>query len=85
MELGKNIKEARRRLKITQAELAAKTGVSRTTMSQLEGGTITDIGIRKVIRILEYLGLEISVRPAGSPPTLDELSAERAAQGRQKT
>ena len=77
--LGKKIRDARKHLKISQAELAGKTGISRTSLSQIERGSIQDIGIRKVIRILEYLGLEISVRPAGAPPTLDELTAEKEA------
>ena len=85
IELGGKIKEARRRLKITQAGLAEKTGVSRTTINQLENGTISDIGIRKVMHVLEYLGLELTVRPAGSPPTLDELTAEWESAEREKT
>jgi transcriptional regulator with XRE-family HTH domain len=50
--------------------------MSRTTISQIENGTIQDIGIRKIIRILEILDLELRTRSAGSPPTLDELREE---------
>ncbi len=82
IRLGEKIKEQRKRYKISQAELAQRTGISRTSLSQLESGTITDIGIRKVMRILEYLGLELTVRPAGAPPTLDELREEREAEKR---
>lgn len=74
--LGKHIRDERRRLKMSQAGLARKTGISRTSLSQLESGVISDIGIRKVMRILEYLGLEFAIRPAGAPPTLDELQEE---------
>lgn len=77
--LGKHIRDGRKRLKMSQAELAHKTGLSRTSLSQLENGDISDIGIRKVMRILEYLGLELAVRPAGAPPTLDELQEELRA------
>lgn len=80
--LSKVIREQRKRYKISQAELAGKTGISRTSLSLLETGTITDIGIRKVIRILDYLGFELAVRPAGAPPTLDELCEEREAEKR---
>lgn len=82
IRLGEKIKEQRKRYKISQAELARKTGISRTSLSQLESGTITDIGIRKVMRIFEYLGLELTVRPAGAPPTLDELREDREAEKR---
>lgn len=81
-QLGEKIREQRKRYKISQAELARKTGISRTSLSQIESGTITDIGIRKVIRILDYLGFELTVRPAGAPPTLDELREEREAEKR---
>jgi hypothetical protein len=37
---------------------------------------VPEIGVRKLIRILEYLGLELRVRPAGNPPTLEELREE---------
>jgi transcriptional regulator with XRE-family HTH domain len=55
-------------------------GISRKTLGQIETGTVTDIGIRKVERVLEVLGLELSVRPAGAPPTLEELQKENGPQ-----
>lgn len=61
---------------MTQAELASLLGMSRATISQIESGKVTDIGVRKLIRILELFDLELAVRPAGAPPTLDELRAE---------
>jgi transcriptional regulator with XRE-family HTH domain len=73
------IREQRKRYKLSQTELARQSGISRASLSQIENGTITDIGIRKVERVLEFLGLELTVRPAGAPPTLDELTAERYA------
>jgi len=51
-------------------------GMSRTTIGQIENGTVQDIGIRKLIRVLEILDLELRVRLAGTPPTLDELREE---------
>lgn len=74
--LGDAIREARRGKGLTQAQLAAATGIGRTTLSQLESGTIRDVGIRKVIRLLDHLGLELAVRPVGAPPTLEELRRE---------
>jgi len=64
----------------TQAQLAAMSRISRKTLGQIEAGTVTDIGIRKVERVLEMLGLELSVRPAAAPPTLEELQKEHGAQ-----
>jgi transcriptional regulator with XRE-family HTH domain len=76
-DIGQQIRQARKMRKLTQADLANALAMSRTTIGQIESGTVQEIGVRKLIRILEYLGLELRVRKAGSPPTLDELREER--------
>jgi transcriptional regulator with XRE-family HTH domain len=75
-EIGKKIREVRKSRKISQAELGKILGMSRTTIGQIENGTVQDIGMRKVIRLLDHLGLELRVRPTGKPPTLEELRDE---------
>jgi transcriptional regulator with XRE-family HTH domain len=74
--IGQEIRRARKGCKLSQTDLAKVFGMSRTTIGQIEKGVVQDIGVRKIIRILEYLGLELSIRPAGRPPTLDELRKE---------
>ena len=74
--IGQEIHEARKKRKVSQAQLAKALGMSRTTIGQIENGTVQEIGVRKLIRVLEYLGLELRIRQAGSPPTLDELREE---------
>jgi transcriptional regulator with XRE-family HTH domain len=76
-EIGADIRKERKLRKISQVKLAKDVGMSRSTVSQIETGVVQDIGIRKLIRILDYLGLELRVRPAGLPPTLDELREEK--------
>lgn len=61
---GHMIRQARRALHLTQRELAARTGLSRLTLNQLENGVVADLGIRKVGTVLEALGLELQVQPA---------------------
>ena len=75
-EIGENIRKERKRQKISQNNLALTLGMSRSTISQIESGIVQDIGIRKLIRILDHLGLELRLRPAGAPPTLDELKEQ---------
>lgn len=75
-EIGKHIRQERKKRKMSQAALASLLGMSRTTIGQIENGTIQDIGIRKLIRVLEILDLELRIRMAGTPPTLDELREE---------
>ena len=74
--IGQQIHRERKKRKLSQATLASLLGMSRTTIGQIEKGTIGDIGVRKLIRILEILDLELRVRIAGAPPTLDELLEE---------
>ncbi len=75
--IGQELRNERKRRKISQEKMARDLGMSRSTISQIESGTVQDIGVRKLIRMLEYLGLELRVRPAGMPPTLDELRGEQ--------
>ncbi len=72
-EIGEEIRKERKRRKVSQEKMAKYLEMSRATISQIESGTVQEIGVRKLIRILEYLDLELRVRPAGAPPTLDEL------------
>ena len=75
-EIGKQIRQARKSRKISQAELGEALGMSRSTIGQIEKGTVQDIGVRKLIRVLEFLSLELRIRPAGTPPTVEELREE---------
>jgi transcriptional regulator with XRE-family HTH domain len=72
-KIGEQIKKERKQRRVSQEKMAHELGMSRSTISQIEAGIIQEIGVRKLIRIFDYLGLEIQVRPAGAPPTLDEL------------
>ena len=75
--IGEQISSHRKRLKLTQAELSRKAGISRATLDALENGRSGELGFSKVARLLAALGLELAVQPTGSQrPTLDELLAE---------
>ena len=75
--IGEEIRKERKRRKISQEKMAKDLEMSRSTISQIESGIVQEIGVRKLIRILEYLNLELRVRPSGAPPTLDELRGEK--------
>lgn len=76
-EIGENIRKERKLRKLSQEKMARALGMSRATISQIESGTVQEIGVRKLMRILDYLGLELRVRPSGAPPTLDELREQK--------
>jgi transcriptional regulator with XRE-family HTH domain len=76
-EVGGIIASARKRARLGQREVAAKSGVSRQTIDLLENGRASEIGYSKLVRILAVFGLEFQVRATERHrPTLDELLRE---------
>jgi transcriptional regulator with XRE-family HTH domain len=61
--LGPAIRQARKGKSLTQAQLARAGGVARTTLNQLENGVFPDIGVKKLIAILEIVGQRLTVEP----------------------
>jgi len=76
-ELGKKIQKLRKEKKLSQTQLCEDLNISRATLSSLENGKGTDVGIRKVIWILDYLGYQISLKEKNRFPTLEELQDGR--------
>ena len=82
-DIGLLLKDARKRARCTQSDLARRLGMSRATLSALEGGRCQEIGVRKLTALLEAVGLDLTVGPHKSHPTLDDLKAQRRdARGR---
>jgi transcriptional regulator with XRE-family HTH domain len=75
--LGEEVARRRKAQRLRQADLAAKAGVSRGTIESLENGRLGELGIRKVVKILSVLGLDLVLREADKRrPTLDDLVKE---------
>jgi len=72
-ELGQVIRGARRAHGLTQAQLAKTAGISRETLNLLESGLVRDLGIRKVLTVLEALGLAMTMEFASRPRRPDYL------------
>ena len=72
-ELGQSIKKLRKEKKISQTVICKDLEISRATLSSLENGKGIDVGIRKIIWILDYLGYEISLKEKSAFPTLEDL------------
>lgn len=62
----------RKMLGLTQEQLAQRGRVSRRTVVALEAGQ-HDIGIRKLLRLLDSTGLTLSVKEGGGRPMESEL------------
>ena len=79
-ELGQEVRRARQAQGLTQAALARAVGLSRETLNLLESGLVRDLGIRKVLAVLDHLGLAITLQPTGRPrrPDLVRLACTSA-------
>lgn len=76
-DLGPILKEARKKARLSQEQLAAPLGMSRATISALESGRCEEIGFAKLAALLDRVGLDLTVVPRTSRPTIDDLRTER--------
>lgn len=58
-EIGRMVRQRRESLGLSQARLARLAGLSRTTINQLETGTIVDLGVNKLSQLLDLLGFSL--------------------------
>ncbi len=63
MSLGSQLKDARNRQGLTQAELAERAGVSRPTVARVESGD--DVSTATLEKVAAALGLTIELREDG--------------------
>lgn len=75
-ELGQILKLTRIQQSLTQHELATRTGVSISTISKLERGTLLEIGTVKLLQL--FAAVELELRPLSNRQrrTLDDVHAE---------
>lgn len=73
--LGASIRTQRMALDLTQAELAARAGVSRRFVSELESGLRTGAELSRVFAVLRALNLAITLTDSG-PSSFDDALRE---------
>lgn len=79
-ELGLEVARLRREKGLTQRQLSEQSGLAQPTLAKLETGSLSEFGSRKLLRLLEVLGVGLSVTPlrsAGTGFTLDDALRER--------
>ena len=76
-ELGEAVATRRKALKMSQSEVANRTGLTRETLVRFERGQLTEFGSRKLLAVLAVLGMEMNFVEEGMSGTLDELRRER--------
>lgn len=76
-ETGKKVRVQRKRLGLTQQELATAARVSRVLIAELETGRLPELGFRKLVRILHAVGLDFRLTTFNRQrPTLEDLVRE---------
>ncbi len=63
-ELSQAVRTRRLEIGLSQKVLAKIAGLSRTTISQVEGGTLKDLSLTRTAALLEAIGLTLSITPA---------------------
>ncbi|MDD3343385.1 MAG: helix-turn-helix domain-containing protein [Sulfurospirillaceae bacterium] len=76
-DFGRYIATLRKAKKVSQKTLAHDLSISRATISSLENGTSSNVGIKTVLQILGYLGYELTCKEKSPFPTFEELRNER--------
>ena len=72
-EFGHKIALLRKEKGISQNTLSKEIGISRATLSSFENGRGVDIGFRKVLQIVDYLGYKLDMGYKSAFPTFEEL------------
>ena len=72
-ELGKELATLRKSKNISQQAISKDLNISRATISNFESGTNSDIGLKKVLQIIDYLGYEINLKEKSPFPVFEDI------------
>jgi len=76
-DMAEQLKRARREAGLSQAELAQRAGVSRTTLARMETLARGDMSVSVLLKLLEGAGYDLKVVKAGHQRTLEDILAEQ--------
>jgi len=76
-DVAERLKFARQQAGLTQAELARRAGVSRTTVARMETLARGDMSVSVLLKLLEAAGYDVKVVKAGHQRTLEDILAEQ--------
>lgn len=72
-ELRKELATLRKSKNISQQILAKDLHISRATISNFETENSVDIGLKKVLQIIDYLGYEINLKEKSPFPVFEDV------------
>ena len=76
-DVAQLLQSARKQARLTQAELAARAGVARTTVARMENLSKGDMSVSALVRLLEAAGYDLKVVPVGHQRTVEDILAEQ--------
>ena len=72
-ELAKELALLRKNKNISQQTISKDLNISRATISNFESGTSSDIGLKKVLQIVDYLGYKINIKEKSLFPVFEDI------------
>lgn len=72
-ELGKELAILRKSKNISQETISKDLNISRATISNFESSKSVDIGLKKVLQIIDYLGYEINLKEKSPFPVFEDV------------
>jgi transcriptional regulator with XRE-family HTH domain len=76
-DLAEALKDARREAGWSQAELAQRAGVARSTLTRMETLAKGDMSVSALVRLLEAAGYDLKTVRRGHGRTLEDILAEQ--------
>jgi transcriptional regulator with XRE-family HTH domain len=76
-DLAEMLKAARQEAGLSQAELAQRAGVARTTVARMENLAKADMSVSALVRLLEAAGYDLKTIKRGHARTVEDILAEQ--------
>jgi transcriptional regulator with XRE-family HTH domain len=76
-DVGHTLQQARLHAKLTQEQVAERAGLSRVTLSRMEGAVKGDMSVSALLKLCGVLGLEMQLVPRGHRRTLEDVLREQ--------
>lgn len=77
LDVGQALHEARLEARLSQTDLAGRAGISRVTLSRMEGAVKGDMSVLALLKVAGALGLELKLLPRGHRRTLEDVLREQ--------
>jgi transcriptional regulator with XRE-family HTH domain len=79
-DVSEMLRDARRETGLSQSDMAARAGVSRTTVARMETLARGDMSVSALVRLSEAAGYDLCAVKRGRTRTLDDVLAEQRRQ-----